>query len=307
MKRTLLSLCAVSALAAAFPGLASAQTWQTISQRQISFNQRVEIGVRNGGLNRIEAERLRADYAGLVNLERQYRASTPGLTQAEVQDLDRRFNMISNQIQSSQVGYNNQTAWQTMAQRQTMFYQRLDTGLRNNSLTRGDADRMRADFNMLINLENQYRASRPGLTQAELEDLDRRYNTLAQRLTLALNDDGRGKNGRGNNGRGGGDGDARNMDVRRAQLDQQIDRALANRRLTTIAAQGLHRETAALVRLQSQYRASAPGITRAEHAELDRRADAIEVRIPDRRAVNNGRDYDGAPYPNGNGYGGGRG
>ena len=279
MKRILLSLCAASALAA-LPGLAQAQSWQTINERQFSFNQRVDIGLRNGGLDRMEAERLRADYAGLIRLEAQYRASAPGLTQPEVQDLDRRFNAISGQIQNNQAGYDRSQP-QTFAQRQTSFSQRIDAGLRSGSLTRGDADRMRADFNMLVNLENQYRATRPGLTEAEADDLARRYETLSQRLSIAMNDDGRG--------RGGGDGNARNMDVRRAQLDRQIDRALANRRLTTVAARDLHRDTAGLVRLESQYRASAPGITRAEHAELDRRADAIEVRIPDRRAGDNNR------------------
>ena len=59
-------------------------------------------------------------------------------------------------------------------------------------------------------------------------------------------------------------------------------------------ARDLKRQTAALVRLETQYRASRPGLTRTERADLDRRADTISTRIHD-EARSYGEGY-------GNGY-----
>ena len=98
MKRTLLSLAAVAAVAAALPAVATAAPWQAINQREANLNQRIEQGIRNGSLTRPEAMRLRSDMRRLERLEAQYRHSRPGLTNSERRDLDRRFDVLSAKV-----------------------------------------------------------------------------------------------------------------------------------------------------------------------------------------------------------------
>jgi len=71
-------------------------SWQSISQRQVNLDRRIDQGVRNGSLNRREAVRLRSELNSLVRLEANYRRD--GLNQRERADLDRRFDRLSAQI-----------------------------------------------------------------------------------------------------------------------------------------------------------------------------------------------------------------
>jgi Ni/Co efflux regulator RcnB len=98
MKRTLLTLAAVAALAGAIPAVADAAPWQSINQREANLNQRIDQGIRNGSLTRPEAVRLRTDLRRLERLEAQYRRSRPGLTMSERLDLDRRFEALNARV-----------------------------------------------------------------------------------------------------------------------------------------------------------------------------------------------------------------
>lgn len=95
MNKILLSLTAVSALAAAtvVPAVASAQS---INQRQAMLERRIDQGLRNGSLSRGEAYRLNAQLRETARLEHRYRRG--GLSGWERADLDRRFDRISAQI-----------------------------------------------------------------------------------------------------------------------------------------------------------------------------------------------------------------
>jgi Spy/CpxP family protein refolding chaperone len=107
MKRTLMSLAAVAALAGAIPAVADAAPWQSINQREANLNQRIEQGMRNGSLTRPEAMRLRADMRRLERLEGQYRHSRPGLTNSERRDLERRFDALSARVFSEKHDFQN--------------------------------------------------------------------------------------------------------------------------------------------------------------------------------------------------------
>jgi TolA-binding protein len=109
MKKLLLSMTALATLAtgvAATPAAAqrwqqndrSYGNWQSINQRQANLYQRIEMGVRNGSLTRVEASTLRGRFVAINNLEQRYRRN--GLTQWERRDLDQRFNALSQQIRS---------------------------------------------------------------------------------------------------------------------------------------------------------------------------------------------------------------
>lgn len=80
------------------PVAASAQSWQSINQRQSNLDSRIDQGVRNGALNRAEATRLRNDFRALARLEADYRRSGRGFTVSEHADLDRRFDRLSQRV-----------------------------------------------------------------------------------------------------------------------------------------------------------------------------------------------------------------
>jgi hypothetical protein len=90
MKKIILSITAVTALAAAVPAIASAQP---INQRQEILERRIDQGQRNGSLDRREAGRLRSELREAARLEYRYRRD--GLSRWERADLDRRFDRIS--------------------------------------------------------------------------------------------------------------------------------------------------------------------------------------------------------------------
>lgn len=78
--------------------------------------------------------------------------------------------------------------WQNINARQANLDRRIDQGVRNGSLNRREASRLRAEFRTIAQLEARYRSSRPGLTMAERRDLDRRFDTLAAKIRMESRD-----------------------------------------------------------------------------------------------------------------------
>jgi hypothetical protein len=85
-----------AALTALAVPAASAAPWMSINQRQAKLDQRIDVGVRNGSLTRVEARQLRNEFRGIARLEVRYRRN--GLTSWERADLDRRFDALSARI-----------------------------------------------------------------------------------------------------------------------------------------------------------------------------------------------------------------
>lgn len=75
-----------------------------------------------------------------------------------------------------------QQGWWGINQRQAQLDRRIDQGVRSGQLNRREAVSLRAQFRTIVNLENRYRRSAPGLTQWERRDLDQRFDRLAQRI-----------------------------------------------------------------------------------------------------------------------------
>ena len=99
MKKFTLMIAGLGIAAATVPTMASAQNygnWQTINQRQVNLDRRIDQGIRNGGLNRNEAVRLRTEFRQLAQLEQRYRRG--GLSIGERRDLDRRFDALSARV-----------------------------------------------------------------------------------------------------------------------------------------------------------------------------------------------------------------
>lgn len=76
--------------------------------------------------------------------------------------------------------------WTPISQRKFELDRRIDRGQRNGSLTRREANSLKADLNSLVRLESRYRQG--GLSARERSELDRRYDQLEARIRWERND-----------------------------------------------------------------------------------------------------------------------
>ncbi len=162
-----------------------------------------------------------------------------------------------------------QAGWQNINQRQAQLDRRIDQGVRNGSLTRTEAVRLRAEFRGIADLEARYRRSAPGLTLNERRDLDRRFDVLSRKIRIESTD--RDRPGAGNGWW--------NINERQAILDRRIDQGVRSGQLSRAEAIRLRAEFRGIVALEARYRRTAPGLTVAERADLDRRFDTLARKI----------------------------
>ena len=148
-------------------------------QRRADLDARINAGVRDGSISRYEADRLRADYDALVQLETRY-AADGRMTTTERRDLRDRYRALSQRVgderQDADAGY----GWQPLADQRAAFGARIDAAVRNRDLTRSEGSRLRADFDALVRLEADYR--RDGLSSREQQDLATRLADLDRRV-----------------------------------------------------------------------------------------------------------------------------
>jgi len=77
-------------------------------------------------------------------------------------------------------------AWVSINQRQAQLDRRIDQGVRNGTLNRREAYRLRGEFNQIARLEANYRVN--GLNGWERADLDRRFDLLSARIRAERHD-----------------------------------------------------------------------------------------------------------------------
>jgi hypothetical protein len=164
--------------------------------------------------------------------------------------------------------------WMPIDARQDRLEARIDAGVRNGDLTRNEARQLRAEFNALAALEDDYRAD--GLSWSERRDLDRRFDALSARIRYARNDVDAGY------------GDHRwwsdyrapglTLEQRKMRLDRAIDQGVRSGQLSRFEASRLRAQFDAIARVEYRYRVN--GLSRWEAADLNRRLDnlAYEVR-----------------------------
>lgn len=186
--------------------------------------------------------------------------------------------------------------WQSINQRQAQLDARIDAGVRDGSLTRQEAFRVRGEFNDLLRLEARYRAD--GLSFGERADLDRRFDALSQEIRFQRHDDqtrddrgyggddrgyGRDDRGYGRDDRGYGRGYGRGGDEwtpisdRDRQIQARINIGVRNRTLSPQEASRLRDQFHDLLRVEAQYMRG--GLNRFERRDLDRRYDQLNYRI----------------------------
>ena len=166
-----------------------------LAERREALEARIEAGMRDGSLNRTEANRLVAEYNALVQLETRY-AADGRLTTQERNDLRTRYNALSRRVGDARDdgGYGDDYGWRSLADQRAAFNTRVDLALNDRRISRTGANRLRSDFDALVRLETGY--ERDGLSDRERQDLTTRLADLDRRIGDVGYDGGYGTDGR---------------------------------------------------------------------------------------------------------------
>jgi hypothetical protein len=192
---------------------------------------------------------------------------------------------ILEQLLGSVFGNNEQASEQTLesdwnqgrrpfAQRRAMLEQRIDTAVRDGSLSRREADQMRREYNEIVRLEAQYSAN-GNMSQQQRGDLRMRYRALTQRIAGQTT----GPGGYPDEGRW------QMLSTRNADFEQRLTSGLRNRTITQAEATRLRSDWRSLAQLEARYQRG--GFDAREQADLWARYNAIIDRL------GGGYGYDG--------------
>ncbi|HEV2081991.1 MAG TPA: hypothetical protein VGR32_05975 [Brevundimonas sp.] len=222
------------------------------------FDARVQADVRAGRLSSWAGDRLRQDYAALVEVETRY-AADRRFTAQERADLTARYNALTQALESG--GYDDGGPGLSIAQGRAEFDARVDAQVRARRLSRTDGTRLKSDYAALIRVEAEYLAD-GRLSTRERDDLETRLDALDVRV--------------GDVGYGGG---ATPMTPRQ-RLDA-VARALPASGLSATAQTQLRVEHEDLLRLEAAY--AQLRVSADDQAYLERRIVDLETRVRLRR------------------------
>ena len=161
-------------------------------------------------------------------------------------------------------------------QRRADLDARIDAGVRAGSISRFEADRLRDDYEALVQLETRYAAD-GRMTTTERRELRDRYRALSQRVGDERRDDD-------DMGYGW-----RPLADQRAAFFARVDLGVRDRTLTRSEGTRLRADFDALVRLESDYRRD--GLSIREQQDLTDRLADLDRRIGD-VANDGGYGYD---------------
>lgn len=154
----------------------------------------------------------------------------------------------------------------------TQFYSRIDADVRSGNLSSYAGDRLKTDYDALVQLETRY-GSDGRFTAAERNDLNDRYS----RLTQAVADGGYGND----NGYGGGSNNGyASVSGGRVEFEARVDTAVRSRRLTRTEGTRLKYDYQALIQVESGYLRDG-SLSARERDDLERRLDVLDARVGD--------------------------
>jgi hypothetical protein len=151
---------------------------------------------------------------------------------------------------------------QTINERQDNIFRRIDEGVRNNALTREEANRLRQEFRDIAELERQYRYD--GLNPDERRDLNRRFDDLSRRIDRERADSERVP---------------QMLLDRRAQVEQSIQDGIRGGGLSRREADLSSRELTQYDRQFAAYRREGDGLSAREREELKVRLEQVAQTI----------------------------
>ena len=162
------------------------------------------------------------------------------------------------------------------------FETRLDTGVRDGSLSYNHANRLRGDYADLVALETRYAAD-GRFTTAERTELTNRYRDLTRRLDTDDYDDD------------GDDYDSwQPLAGQTAAFDARVAAALRARDITRTESTRLRSDFQALVRLEAQYERD--GLSAREREDLETRYADLNRRVGDDYMPGNGGNNGADPH-----------
>ena len=153
-------------------------------------------------------------------------------------------------------------AAQTIDERQDSLFRRIDEGVRNNALTREEAQRLRQEFFSLAELEQRYRYD--GLNDSERRDLNQRFDVLSRRI---------------NSERADRDRVPQVLYERRAEIEAGVQEGIRGGGLSRREAEQAYGELSLFDRQMNEMRRSGDGLSASEREELKRRLEQVAQRI----------------------------
>jgi len=158
-----------------------------------------------------------------------------------------------------------------LSNQSTQFQARLDSDVRSGRLSRSEADRLRYEYDDLVQLEARYTAD-GRVTSQERADLVAKYREFSQRVDAGGSDYSNGRT---------------SVADGRADFEARVDTAVRNRRLTRTEGTRLKSDYQDLIRVESGYLRDGR-LTSQERDDLDTRLDALDARVGDGPTGGNG-------------------
>lgn len=152
------------------------------------------------------------------------------------------------------------------AQRRAALEARINTAVRNGSLSSNEAEQVRREYDEIVRLEAQYSAD-GSVSQQQRSDLRARYRALSQRV----------------GGQGAGQADDQDdgrwqpLSTRSNAFEQRVAAELRARNLTQAEATRLRSDWRTLAQVEASYQRG--GLNAREEADLWARYNALEARL----------------------------
>lgn len=151
--------------------------YQSVAEGRADFDARVNAAVNARQINRVDATRLRSDYAALIRTEADYQAG--GLTAREREDIESRLDALDARLGVT-VGNNGSAQQQDPRARLAG----IERALSSSGLARAEAADIRVEHGDLMRLEAAY--SRMNPSSDDRAYLDRRIGELETRARVTV-------------------------------------------------------------------------------------------------------------------------
>jgi hypothetical protein len=155
-----------------------------------------------------------------------------------------------------------------LADQRNQFHSRVDAEVRSGALNWNTSQRLKTDYDALVELESRYGADRR-FTNDERADLRRRYDALTQAATGGGYDDGYG----------GGYGQVSIADGRSA-FEARVDASVRDRRINRTEGSRLKSDYRSLINVEAGYLRDGY-LSANERSDLSTRLDALNARVRD--------------------------
>ncbi|MFC7376998.1 hypothetical protein [Brevundimonas sp. GCM10030266] len=151
-----------------------------------------------------------------------------------------------------------------LSNQSAQFQTRLDTDVRSGRLSSSEANRLRNEYQDLVDLEARYTADGRVTTQ-ERADLVAQYREFSQRVEAGGSDYSSGRS---------------SVADGRRDFEARVDAAVSARRLTRTQGTRLKTDYQDLIRVEANYLRDGR-LTSTERDDLDSRLDALDARVGD--------------------------